>query len=488
MKLENTITAENINRNLLNVNYAVRGPILDRAMQLERELEKGIEKSFDRVVRANIGDCHALGQPPITFIRQVVALAACPELASSPDIPADVKERVREILGDCTRGSVGAYSPSLGLRVVRDRVASYIRARDGGVPASPDDVVLGAGASDVIKTVLTLFAGDQGGKPPAVMIPIPQYPLFSGTLAELGITMAEYYLDEEHEWALSRFELERSWREASEQCAVRALVVINPGNPTGQVLSRENMEEIIKFAYERGLFLLADEVYQENIVSKPFYSFKRVMHEMGAPYNRMELASFVTCSKGWAAECGLRSGYVELVRLQARVRAALQAARGVMQCPTVLGQCVLDCVMKPPAPGEPSYPQFAAEVSEVQRTLRERTADAYHTFNQIPGYSCNPIDGSMFAFPRVEIPERAQQAARELNMAPDDFYCLRLLEETGVCVVPGSGFGQRPGTFHFRTTILHTRDEFRHMLLSFARFHRAFLQQYGDQRAMTIDM
>ncbi|CAG9794119.1 unnamed protein product [Diatraea saccharalis] len=295
-----------------------------------RSRDDGVVKPFKRVVRANIGDCHALGQPPITFIRQ---------LSTSPEIPSDVKDRVREILGDCIRGSVGSYSPALGLRVVRERVAAYMRARDGaGVPASPDDVCLGAGASDVIKSVLTLFAGQIDGKPSAVMIPIPQYPLFSGTLAELGIQMAEYYLDEEHEWALSREELERSWRQASDTCAVRALVVINPGNPTGQVLSRENIEEIIKFAYERRLFLLADEVYQENIVCKPFYSFKKVMHEMGMPYSGMELASFLTCSKGWAAECGLRSGYVELLRLQPAVRKAFDAARGVMQCPTVLGQ------------------------------------------------------------------------------------------------------------------------------------------------------
>lgn len=67
------------------------------------------------------------------------------------------------------------------------------------------------------------------------MIPIPQYPLFSGTLSELGLHQANYYLDEEHEWALQASELERCWKEASENYHVRAIVVINPGNPTGQV-------------------------------------------------------------------------------------------------------------------------------------------------------------------------------------------------------------------------------------------------------------
>ncbi|XP_026734189.1 alanine aminotransferase 1-like [Trichoplusia ni] len=477
MKLEASLTADNINQKLLSIEYAVRGPILQRAQQIERELQKGVPKPFPRVVRANIGDCHALGQKPFTFIRQVLALAACPEMASAA-VPEDVQQRVREILEDCTQGSVGAYSPSGGLALVRRRVAEFLAARDG-VPASADDIHLGSGASDVIKAVLTMFAEQVDGKPSAVMIPVPQYPLFSGTLSELGLVRADYQLDEERAWALQPSELERAHAAASQHARVRAIVVINPGNPTGQVLTRENIEEVIKFAYQHDLFIMADEVYQENIVSKPFHSFKKVMHEMGGPYAGMELASFVTCSKGWAAECGLRAGFVELLRLAPRVLAAFRAARAVMQCPSVLGQCVLDCVMKRPAPGEPSYAQFAAELAAVRRVLAERTATAYHTFNSIPGYFCNPIDGSMFAYPRVDIPERAQEAARDLGLSPDEFYCLRLLEETGVCVIPGTGFGQRAGTFHFRTTILHPRDEFQHMMDCFRRFHLDFLEKYS---------
>lgn len=71
----------------------------------------------------------------------------------------------------------------------------------------------------------------------------------------------------------------------------------------------------------------------------------QVMHEMGEPYSKMELSSFVTCSKGWAAECGFRSGYVELVRLDPHVQQGFSTSRGVMQCPNVLGQCLMDCVV-----------------------------------------------------------------------------------------------------------------------------------------------
>ncbi|KAL4704119.1 hypothetical protein ACJJTC_001046 [Scirpophaga incertulas] len=493
MKLENSITHENINQNLLKVNYAVRGPILDRAEQIERELAKGVSKPFERVIRANIGDCHALGQQPFTFIRQVMALVSCPTLLTSEEFPEDVKDKAREILDDCTSGSVGAYSPSLGLRCVRRRAAEYLAARDG-VPAAADDVWLGAGASDLVKSVLSLFAGQVDGKPSAVMVPVPQYPLFSGTLAELGVHMAPYYLDEENHWAVCIQELERSWNAASKEHAVRALVIINPGNPTGQVLSRENIEKIIKFAHERRLLIMADEVYQENIISKPFHSFKKVTHELGAPYCDMELSSFVTASKGWAAECGARAAFVEL-RLPRAARAALLRVRALQQCPAVPGQAVLHCVVRahpvrssptvlcarrcgPPRSGEPSHAQFAAELRSVRAVLRARAAAAHRVFSSLPGYCCNVIDGSMFAFPRVELPARAQRAARRAGLQPDELYCLRLLEDTGICVVPGSGFGQRPGTFHFRTTILHPPHEFRYMLRAIAAFHHSFLEQY----------
>lgn len=132
------------------------------------------------------------------------------------------------------------------------------------------------------------------------MIPIPQYPLYSATLAEFGLTEIGYYLNEENKWALDICELERALNESKKVCKPRVLVVINPGNPTGQVLTRDNIVDIIKFACKNHLFLLADEVYQDNVYDKEstFFSFKKVMHEMGEPYSKMELASFMSVSKG----------------------------------------------------------------------------------------------------------------------------------------------------------------------------------------------
>lgn len=115
-------------------------------------------------------------------------------------------------------------------------------------------------------------------KRPGVMVPIPQYPLYSATLAEFDMGQIGYYLDESKNWGLDLAELQRAITEARKDSCPRAIVVINPGNPTGQVLSRENIEGIIKFAHQEHLFIFADEVYQDNVYApgSKFHSFKKV--------------------------------------------------------------------------------------------------------------------------------------------------------------------------------------------------------------------
>jgi alanine transaminase len=113
-----------------------------------------------------------------------------------------------------------------------------------------------------------------------------------------------YYLDEENNWDLSINELERAYQESLGRCEPRAIAVINPGNPTGQVLTIENIKQIIQWSYEKRLYILADEVYQQNVYEngKEFHSFKKVACEMGEPYSNMEIASFFTSSKGFTGE------------------------------------------------------------------------------------------------------------------------------------------------------------------------------------------
>ncbi|KAJ8715842.1 hypothetical protein PYW08_013127 [Mythimna loreyi] len=478
-KTKHNLTMDNMNPNLIKLQYAVRGPIVARSLALKKELLKGVEKPFKTVINANLGDAQAMGQEPITFFRQVLSCVIYPELIKSGNCPDDVKQRARQLLAGCG-GKAGSYTQSFGVEMFRRHVAEYIAQRDG-YPSNWENVVLTQGASPGIKYCLQLFCKQVDGKDAGVLIPIPQYPLYSAALAEYGLGPVGYYLDEDKNWGIDVSELERAFHEGSKTHAVRALVVINPGNPTGQVLTEENMKRILKFAQRQGLFVLADEVYQHNVYAEDskFSSFKKVLMDLGPPCSEMELASFMSVSKGYMGECGLRGGWMELVNMDPDVQANLYKTISASICPNTIGQCAIDMVARPPQPGEPSYDLWLQEKTDVLGSFKLRAKMIVEAFNKMGGFKCNEVQGAMYAFPRIELPPKAVEAARAENKPADLFYAFRLLEETGICIVPGSGFGQSPGTYHFRTTILPQPKLLQEMLNIFDVFHKKFTEQYS---------
>uniref|UniRef100_A0A7N6AWK9 alanine transaminase n=1 Tax=Anabas testudineus TaxID=64144 RepID=A0A7N6AWK9_ANATE len=475
------LTIDTMNPTVKNVEYAVRGPIVARAVELEKELSEGMKKPFAEVIKANIGDAHAMGQQPITFFRQVLALCSYPELLNDSTFPEDAKSRARRILQSCGGNSMGSYSASQGIDSVRQDVARYIERRDGGVPCDPDDIYLTTGASDGIMTMLKLLVCGEGVTRTGVMISIPQYPLYSAALAELGAVQINYYLNEEKCWSLDISELQRALDEARHHCNPRALCIINPGNPTGQVQSRECIEDVIRFAAKEGLFLMADEVYQDNVYADgcQFHSFKKVLFEMGPEYSdTVELASFHSTSKCYMGECGFRGGYMEIINMDDEVKAQLTKLVSVRLCPPVPGQALMDLVVNPPQPGEPSYDNFIKERTATLSALAEKAKLTEQILNTVHGISCNPVQGAMYSFPRIIIPEKAVKEAT-VSQQPDMFYCMKMLEETGICLVPGSGFGQKDGTYHFRMTILPPRDKLQILLNKVKEFHQKFTKHYS---------
>jgi len=476
-----TVTLDNMNPCIKKMEYAVRGPLVIRATAIEKEIQAGVKKPFPNVIKANIGDAHAMGNKPITFIRQVLAIVTHPPLLESPDLPEDAKTRAKAILDGCKGGSVGSYSDSPGLEIIRRHVAEYIKQRDGGIESDWQKIILCAGASEGIRACLKLLTGPGGDKRPGVMIPIPQYPLYSASLAEYDMDQVGYYLDEARGWALDVAELERSYNASKDKSDIKAIVIINPGNPTGQVLTRENIEAVIKFAAEKKLFVFADEVYQHNVYAEgsKFHSFKKVMTEMGAPYSGLEVASFMTCSKGYMGECGIRGGYAEVINMDAGVFAMLQKSISAKLCPTVIGQACMDVVVNPPITGEPSFGSFDSQVKSTLASYAERAKLVADTLNSIEGISCNTVQGAMYAFPQIKFPEKALAAAAEAGQPADVFYAFQLLEATGICIIPGSGFGQQPGTFHFRTTILPQKEMIKDMLGRLREFHMKFLAEHS---------
>lgn len=132
-----------------------------------------------------------------------------------------------------------------------------------------------------------------------------------------------------------------------------------------------------------------------------------------------------------------------------------------------------------PMPGEESFDLFTNEEFAIFDSLKRKAVSLVKGLNDIDGMTCNPSDGAMYAFPAVELPPKAMDEATRQEETPDTLYALSLLEETGICVVPASGFGQKEGRTGFRTTFLPPEDELDRAIAEFKRHHDLFCQKYG---------
>ncbi len=465
------LTKEALSDKLLEASYAVRGPIVQRAQALEQQGKK--------IIYCNIGNPLAFKQKPLTFLRQILSLIEYPHLLDEPAArslyPDDVVQRAQAILSQHPPGT-GAYTQSPGIPFIRQAVADFVARRDG-VPVSKDRVILTDGASKGAQAViLALLKRPNDG----FMIPIPQYPLYSATLTLYGGRQIGYHIDETNGWQLSEGILSASLERAKkDNVHPVAIVVINPGNPTGAVLTPDTIRMIIRFARRNELAIVADEVYQENVYRKDrkFVSFARMMHEMQE--TEVSLFSLHSVSKGFLGECGHRGGYLELRNVSDQVLAEFIKLQSISLCANVSGQIATYVMVAPPRPGDESFDRYVSERDGILADLKEKAEILGKGVNSIEGMSVDIPEGAMYAFVRFELPNdpgfdpdaMTPEQRLTYDEARDSAYCLALLEETGICVVPGSGFGQLPGTLHFRTTFLPPQEEIRELVEKLAAFH-----------------
>lgn len=389
------LRADNINPYLKAAKYAVRGELAVKAEEYRVRLAKG-DKSlpFDSVIFANIGNPQQLDQKPITFFRQVLSLLENPALLQKPEAlrssfgyNQDVIDRAKKLLAGIQ--SVGAYSHSQGAPLIRESVARFIEERDG-FPANPQDLYLCAGASSGVSTLLNVICHAPNA---GVLVPIPQYPLYTATLSLLNAQCVPYYLEEEKTWGTDVEAIRQSLvRAKAEGTEVRAIVVINPGNPTGASLSPEDIKSVLDIAAEEKLVVIADEVYQTNVFVGEFTSFKKrlrqLQQEVPGKYDNVELASLHSVSKGMVGECGHRGGYFELVGFDPLVAAEIYKFVSIMLCPPVIGQCLVELMVNPPKKGEPSYELYAKEYTGISDGLHKRALALYEAFKQMEGVEC----------------------------------------------------------------------------------------------------
>ncbi|KAJ6469156.1 alanine aminotransferase [Mycena vitilis] len=472
-----TLTLDHLNPQLQKVQYAVRGELAIRAEQYRDQLKEDDHGlPFDKVISSNIGNPQQKGldQPAITFTRQVAALTEWPALAElAPGVfPPDVVTRAKELTAEI--GSVGAYSHSQGIPYIRKSVAKFIEDRDG-YPANVDDIFLTAGASAGVSLLINMLITSPTS---GILIPIPQYPLYTAALAQHHGHGIAYHLDESNDWSTSAQSIHDALAEATaEGIQPKALVIINPGNPTGALLDEPTMRELVRLCEKHHLVLLADEVYQSNLHDAgnfPFTSFKKVVRDMGSA---VPLVSFHSISKGVSGECGRRGGYFELCNVAEDVRALIYKLVSVGLCPPISGQVGVDSMVRPPKEGEPSYALWKAETDAIHASLADRTKIMARRLNALPGVSCVESPGALYLFPKITLSDKAIEAAKKDGKEPDAFYALALLDETGICVVPGSGFGQKTGEWHYRLTCLCPGVE--DYVLQLERFHEGWVKKYG---------
>jgi hypothetical protein len=256
-KPEYSWNESSMSQSLRKMQYAVRGEVV---MAAEKMAAEGKE-----IIYTNIGNPQAVGQKPITYYRQVLSLCDLPAECgvdhpnANAIFPQDALEHAREIraiIGPC---GTGAYSHSQGIAGFRKHVAEFITERDGH-PSFQGDIFLTNGASTGIELILSgLISSDYD----AIMIPIPQYPIYSAIITNKGGHQVGYALDESIGWGVTKEELYKRLHEArGKGLSVKGLALINPGNPTGQVMSSQDIATVCQFCSDNGIVLLADEVYQ----------------------------------------------------------------------------------------------------------------------------------------------------------------------------------------------------------------------------------
>lgn len=474
-----------INPLLVEMKYAVRGLVPTTAGEIAKDLKQNPDKyPFDEILYCNIGNPQSVGQKPVTWYRDILSLVDAPHLLMKKDIgkiySKDVINRAKDILKHLPNGT-GAYTHSLGAAPFKKSVAKFIEQRDG-VNCDPEKIILTNGASSGIDLALTTIIADPTV---GVLIPIPQYPIYSAIIKIKDGKQIPYVLHEQDNWSINVSDLVTAVHKAKKEgINPRAMVIINPGNPTGNVFSKSKLLEIIKFCQENSLILLSDEVYQDNVYSteKEFHSIKKLVNSLGPEFaENFEYISFHSTSKGLIGECGRRGGYMEICGFDEEVFQQITKLQSSRLCSNVDGQVMTSLMCSPPTSVEESYQLYEKQRQDIYNAFKRKSKFLYQKLNSIEGITCQPLEGAMYAFPKIDMPAKAIEEAKKEGVSVDVKYCLSLLRETGICCVPGSGFGQEEGTYHLRMTFLPEEDKLKTAMVAFEKHHISFMAKYQQQ-------
>ena len=343
-----------------------------------------------------------------------------------------------EAVARAERDGYNGYVPSPGIPEARAAVAADWTRQ--GFPADADHVLITAGTSEGIELALTALV-DPGD---AVLVPMPTYPLYTAVLAKIGAEASYYRTDPSNGWQPDLDHIESLITSRT-----RALVVIDPNNPTGAVYSDATRRALIALADRHGLVLLADEVYGDLAYDGP-------VKPMGSLAPDAPIISFSSLSKAYLAP-GWRTGWMVVgrsPRLDDLLAAIKKLADGRL-CSNGPTQYAI----QPALLGDRSHQE------SFRAALRARADLTVRTLNAIPGMSCIAPSGTFYAMPKVTLPPGDT----------DERYILELLRATGVLCVYGSGFGMPAADGFFRVVFLASPPDLTAIYASVDAFTRGYL-------------
>ena len=400
-------------KKLDNVCYDIRGPVLARAKQMEEDGQK--------IIKLNIGNLAAFGF----------------------DAPEEIQQDMIRNLPN----SAG-YSDSKGIFAARKAIMHYTQEKKiKGVTL--EDIYVGNGVSELIVMAMNalLDAGDE------VLVPAPDYPLWTAAVSLSGGTPIHYLCDEANDWLPDLDDMR-----AKITPNTKAIVIINPNNPTGALYPDATLQAIVAMAREHGLIVCADEVYDKVL-------YDDAVHTSIASLSEDVLTlTFNGLSKNYRS-CGYRAGWLVVSGDKRRATdyiEGLNMLASMRLCANVPGQWAIQTALG-------GYQSIDDLVAEGGRMRRQRDL-AHELISAIPGVSCVKPKATLYMFPRLD--------PAVYPITDDQEFISELLQEEKVLLVQGSGFNW-PHPDHFRLVFLPHEDDLREAIGRVARFLEGYRRRHG---------
>jgi alanine-synthesizing transaminase len=398
---------------LNNVCYDIRGPVLELASRMEEDGQK--------IIKLNIGNVGVFGFDPPEEIQQ---------------------DMIRNLVNSA------AYSDSKGIFTARKAIMHYSQEKNiKGVTI--DDIYTGNGVSELIVLAMNalLNNGDE------VLVPAPDYPLWTAAVSLSGGTPIHYLCDEENNWAPNIDDMR-----AKITANTKGIVVINPNNPTGAIYSDQSLKAIVQLAEEFGLIIFADEIYDKTLYEGKTHTSIASLSE------DVLMITFNGLSKNYRS-CGYRAGWMIVSGNKESAKdyiEGLNMLSSMRLCSNVPGQWAIQTALG-------GYQSIDELVAEGGRLRRQRDL-AYDLITKIPGVTCVKPDAALYLFPKLD--------PQMYPIENDQEFIAEFLKEEKVLLVQGSGFNW-PHPDHFRLVFLPNEDVLREAIARLAKFLARYSARMG---------